>query len=135
MLMDEPLFDSLRTKQQIGYDVHCMLRDTFGILAFSITVFFQSHKFHPDEVDTKIETFLKDFLKTLQSISKKEWEETKTSLCLIKSSADLQLLDEVKRNFGELCSNECQFDRMKKEVTYLFIHCKIKLSKLGFFNS
>ena len=114
--MDEPLFDNLRTKQQIGYDVHCLLRDTFGILAFSVTVFFQCSKFTADEVDKRIEAFLENFSTTLKSMSKKDWEETKTSLCLLKSSADLQLLDEVKRNFAEICSNEYIFDRLKREV-------------------
>ncbi|KAK6618928.1 hypothetical protein RUM44_003309 [Polyplax serrata] len=116
MMMDEPLFDNLRTKQQIGYDVHCLQRDTFGILGFSITVFFQSSKFTADEVDKRIETFICDFLQNLKSMSEKDWEEIKTSLCLLKNSADLQLLDEVKRNFEEICSNEYKFDRLKKEI-------------------
>ncbi|KAL0273801.1 UNVERIFIED_CONTAM: hypothetical protein PYX00_006388 [Menopon gallinae] len=116
MLMEEPLFDNLRTKQQIGYDVHCLLRDTFGVLAFSITIYFQSYKFNADEVDARVEAFLVDFLKTLRSMSKKELEETKKALCVIKSSADLQLNDEVKRNFSEICANEYVFDRLQKEV-------------------
>lgn len=116
MLMDEPLFDDLRTKQQIGYDLHCLLRDTFGILGFSVTVFFQAHKFRPEDVDSRIEEFLSKFLKTLKSMPKSELEETKISLCELKSSADLQLHDEVKRNFAEISSNEYIFDRLQKEV-------------------
>lgn len=114
--MEEPLFDTLRTKQQIGYDVHCLLRNTYGVLAFSITIYFQSYKFSPDEVDARVELFLADFLKTLRSMSKKELEETKKALYLIKSSADLQLNDEVKRNFSEICGATYVFDRLQKEV-------------------
>ena len=38
MLMEEPCFDILRTKEQLGYSVFSMLRNTFGILGLSITV-------------------------------------------------------------------------------------------------
>lgn len=116
MLMDEPLFDNLRTKQQIGYDIYCLLRDTFGVLGFSITVYFQINKFQPDEVDERIESFLIQFLKTLKELSKSEMEETKASLIALKSNADLQLEDEVKRNFSEICTNEYIFDRLQREI-------------------
>jgi nardilysin len=38
MLMGEPVFDVLRTKEQLGYQVYSILRDTFGVLGFSVTV-------------------------------------------------------------------------------------------------
>jgi nardilysin len=38
MLMGEPVFDVLRTKEQLGYEVYSILRDTLGILGFSVTV-------------------------------------------------------------------------------------------------
>merc|ERR1712150_317971 len=37
-LMEEPVFDILRTKEQLGYAVYSMLRNTYGILGVSITV-------------------------------------------------------------------------------------------------
>ena len=37
-LMEEPVFDTLRTKEQLGYSVFSMLRNTHGILGLSITV-------------------------------------------------------------------------------------------------
>ena len=43
--MDEPVFDVLRTREQLGYNVYVTLRNTFGILGFSITVDFQADKF------------------------------------------------------------------------------------------
>lgn len=36
--MDEPLYDTLRTKEQLGYSVSCGLRMTNGILGFAIRV-------------------------------------------------------------------------------------------------
>jgi len=43
-MMEEPVFDILRTKEQLGYDVYPTLRDTFGILGFSVTVNCQAGK-------------------------------------------------------------------------------------------
>ena len=43
--MEEPVFDVLRTREQLGYNVYATLRNTFGVLGFSITVDFQADKF------------------------------------------------------------------------------------------
>jgi hypothetical protein len=43
--MEEPVFDVLRTQEQLGYNVYATLRNTFGVLGFSITVDFQVDKF------------------------------------------------------------------------------------------
>ena len=37
-IMEEPVFDILRTKEQLGYSVFSMLRNTHGILGISVTV-------------------------------------------------------------------------------------------------
>jgi nardilysin len=42
--MEEPVFDILRTKEQLGYHVYSSVRDTFGILGFSVTVNCQAGK-------------------------------------------------------------------------------------------
>ncbi|XP_044172178.1 nardilysin-like isoform X3 [Acropora millepora] len=45
MRMEEPCFDVLRTREQLGYSVFCTCRNTFGILGFSVTVQTQATKF------------------------------------------------------------------------------------------
>lgn len=37
-IMDEPVFDTLRTKEQLGYTVFSTLRNSFGVLGFTVTV-------------------------------------------------------------------------------------------------
>lgn len=37
-IFSEPCYDTLRTKEQLGYSVHCGLRLTHGVLGFCITV-------------------------------------------------------------------------------------------------
>jgi nardilysin len=43
--MEEPVFDMLRTKEQLGYSVFSMMRYTFGVLGFSVSVNTQADKF------------------------------------------------------------------------------------------
>ncbi len=37
-IMEEPVFDTLRTKEQLGYTVFAVFRNSFGVLGFSITI-------------------------------------------------------------------------------------------------
>ncbi len=37
-LVSEPFYDTLRTKEQLGYSVHCSTRLTHGILGFAFVV-------------------------------------------------------------------------------------------------
>ena len=45
MLMEEPVFDTLRTKEQLGYSVFNRIRYNFGVLGFSVTVNTEVDKF------------------------------------------------------------------------------------------
>ncbi|CAD7966435.1 unnamed protein product [Amoebophrya sp. A120] len=37
-LLYEPMFNELRTKQQLGYSVNCAIRDTYGVAGFMFTI-------------------------------------------------------------------------------------------------
>ena len=37
-IFSEPFYDTLRTKEQLGYSVHCSTRLTHGILGFAFVV-------------------------------------------------------------------------------------------------
>merc|ERR1712147_208246 len=58
MMMEEPVFDTLRTQEQLGYHVSIQLRNTHGVLGVSVTVNTQATKFTPEHVDERIEAFL-----------------------------------------------------------------------------
>uniref|UniRef100_A0A1B6BXU5 Nardilysin n=1 Tax=Clastoptera arizonana TaxID=38151 RepID=A0A1B6BXU5_9HEMI len=119
LMMQEPLFDTLRTKEQLGYDVSCTLRDTFGILGFSVKVSFQIDKFSADHVENRITLFLEGFLKKAKKMSKEEFQEYKETLIKLKQSSDIHISEEVKRNWEEIKVNEYIFDRRNKEKKYI----------------
>ncbi|KAL2731379.1 nardilysin-like [Vespula squamosa] len=116
MLMEEPLFSQLRTQEQLGYDVSCLLRNTHGVLGYSITVYTQADKHSTEHVDNRIEKFLKSFNKLLKETSEKDLESIKEALTKIKQCADIHLKEEVDRNWSEITNCDYVFDRLEKEI-------------------
>ena len=114
--MEEPLFEQLRTQEQLGYDVSCLKRDTNGVLGFTITVNMQATKHTPEFVDDRIEAYLETFETKLKEMSEKDLEIEKESLTKIKLCADYSLKKEVSRNWDEIVMNEYIFDRKTREV-------------------
>lgn len=119
MLMGEPVFDVLRTKEQLGYEVYSILRDTLGILGFSVTVTCRAGKHSAEHVDARIEAFLKNFSNMLENMEKKELEEVRSSLIRLKQLSDVHLKEEVSRNWGEITSGYYLFDRLERQVICL----------------
>ncbi|KAG8238763.1 hypothetical protein J437_LFUL018636 [Ladona fulva] len=120
MMMEEPLFDELRTKQQLGYCVSCSLRDTFGILGFTVTVNTQGDKHNVYEVDDKIEEFLQNFCDMLTSEKgEDDFDNVREALIKVKQCVDNHLEEEVIRNWAEITSMSYIFDRMEREVKCL----------------
>ncbi|XP_026314259.1 nardilysin-like [Hyposmocoma kahamanoa] len=116
MLMEEPVFDSLRTKEQLGYSVYSMMRYTFGVLGFSVTVNTQVDKFSVSHVDTRVEAFLKKFARDMRRLNEKTLNSTKRSLIQLKNTIDYELKEEVERNWREIVSREYQFNRQYNEA-------------------
>lgn len=115
MMMEEPAFDTLRTQEQLGYDVSCTLRDTFGVLGFSLTINSQADKNSVDHVADRITKFLYRFLEKTKKTSNEEFYEVQQSLIKLKMCADVDIKEEFKRNWDEIKSNEFVFDRLLKE--------------------
>lgn len=116
MLIEEPLFDVLRTKEQLGYSVYCTIRETHGILGYSVTVNAQAGKHTTEHVDSRIEAFLKQSQKILKKMSEKKFMQTKKDLIKVKKFVDVDLEDEVDRNWEEIVNCKYMFDRVKAEI-------------------
>merc|ERR1719273_2602371 len=120
MLMEEPCFDILRTKEQLGYTVFSVLRNTYGILGVSITVNSQATKFSVDHVNDRIEAFLKWFVDDkLKNLDDSEYSETIATLIKMKKAADVTLSEEAERNWAEIICCEYVFDRCEKQINIL----------------
>lgn len=116
MVMEGPVFDQLRTREQLGYHVHCTNHNTYGILGISVTVNTQANKFSVSHVDQRIEAFLEEFLRTVKNMGEAEVVELKETLTSMKQTIDLTLKEEVDRNWSEIVHGEYVFDRLKQQV-------------------
>ena len=114
--MEEPLFNQLRTLEQLGYNIFCLMRDTFGILGYSITVCTQATKFTTEHVDERIEEFIKSLNALLQKMTEEEFSNVKEALIKLKQCVDIDLKEEVSRNWAEINTREYLFDRLEKEI-------------------
>ncbi|KAJ8711277.1 hypothetical protein PYW07_008519 [Mythimna separata] len=119
--------DNLRTKEQLGYSVFSMMRYTFGVLGFSITVNTQVDKFSVSYVDVRVEEFLKKFSRDIRRLTEKTLSVTKQSLVQLKHTTDYELKEEVERNWREIISREYMFHRLFLEAAAIE---KIKLSDI-----
>jgi len=116
-LMEEPVFDTLRTQEQLGYSVAMTLRNTYGVLGLSVTVNTQATKFTAEHVEQRIENFFKEFI--ADHLTEEEVGEAVSALTKLKLRADVTLEEEVSRNWQEIMSKEYVFNRNEKEVAIL----------------
>uniref|UniRef100_A0A1I8PFT7 Nardilysin n=1 Tax=Stomoxys calcitrans TaxID=35570 RepID=A0A1I8PFT7_STOCA len=119
MFVEEPLFDCLRTKEQLGYYVASSMRVNYGIAGYSITVNSQETKHSAGHVEERIESFRSKMLEILDQMPQDEYEHVRESLIKIKQVVDMCLNEEVSRNWGEITTEEYLFDRKRKEVEVL----------------
>ncbi|KAM0729058.1 Nardilysin [Formica fusca] len=116
MIMEEPLFYQLRTKEQLGYDVACIQQNIYGILGYSVIVQTQTDKYTTEHVDQRIEEFVKSFNKILKDLWEEEFDSVKEALRKEKQCADIDLNEEVTRNWNEITTWQYMFDRLEREV-------------------
>lgn len=119
VVAEEPLFDILRTKEQLGYDISCSIRDNQGVLGYSIAVNSQESKFTVDHIDERIENFRTELVQIIRDMSPEDFQQFKESLIKMKLSDDNDLKDEIIRNWAEVTTDEYVFDRAQKEVQAL----------------
>uniref|UniRef100_A0A3P9H1L5 Coenzyme PQQ synthesis protein F-like C-terminal lobe domain-containing protein n=1 Tax=Oryzias latipes TaxID=8090 RepID=A0A3P9H1L5_ORYLA len=127
MLMEEPCFDFLRTKETLGYQVYPTFRNTSGVLGFSVTVETQATKFSTEFVEAKIEEFLQKFGERLSSLTEEAFCTQVTSLIKLKECEDAHLGEEVERNWFEVVTQQYVFNRLNKEIEALKVFAKEEL--------
>ena len=113
-LMYEPLFDQLRTKEQLGYSVACGARDTKKMLGFAITV--TSAVASPSKAEARAHRFVGRFLKTLGAMRPATFGANVDAAVANKLRDDVNLADESARIIDEIHSQQFIFDRAEREA-------------------
>lgn len=116
-LMEEPLFDILRTKEQLGYSVACSHRVNHGICGLSVTLQVQEDKHTTIAVNDRIEKFLREDLKdVLDKMTDDEFETVQNSLIKLKKMEEVEMESENNRFWAEITSSEYLFTRLDMEA-------------------
>jgi nardilysin len=116
-VMEEPLFDILRTQEQLGYSISCSHRFNHGILGISVTIQSQEDKNPTTIVEKRIEKFLHENLATvLDKMTDEEFETIQTALIKLKNMVEVELESEVNRHWSEITSREYIFNRLELEA-------------------
>ncbi|RLN98317.1 hypothetical protein BBJ28_00005129 [Nothophytophthora sp. Chile5] len=119
-LMEEPLFDTLRTKQELGYDVSCTVRVTNGILGFGVMV--QSSLFAAEYISACVDRFMVDFEEAIEVMANEHFQDHVQAQILVKLEPDHNLLETTHRYWYEITSRRLAFDmdaQLAKEMETL----------------
>lgn len=117
-IMSEPLFYQLRTCQQLGYEVYCCVRETYGVLGFSVSVQSASHA--SGEIALCIDAFIHEtFLELLGSLPEEQFANHVATLQRLKSRPDTNLTDETDRYWEEIQIRRYAFTREQELVKAL----------------
>ncbi|KAG7379938.1 Nrd1 complex RNA-binding subunit [Phytophthora pseudosyringae] len=119
-LMEEPLFDTLRTKQELGYDVSCTVRVTNGILGFGVMV--QSSLFAAEYISACVDRFMVDFEEAIEMMADEHFHDHVQAQILLKLEPDHNLLETTHHYWYEITSRRLAFDmdaQLAKEMETL----------------
>merc|ERR1712048_217998 len=110
-IIQEPVFNLLRTKKQLGYYVAASMKDSDGIIGFSIRVQSAVESHDMATIQSGIDEFEQIVAELIsEKLSSEDFERYKKSAILAKSSADRNILDEFGRNWNEIFRKQYSVD-------------------------
>ena len=115
-LINEPAFNTLRTKEQLGYIVFSGLRRMYGVQGLRVII--QSER-HPNYLDSRIETFLESMVDHIENMSEKDFEQNKTALAERRLEKPKKLTDRTSKFWSEIASQQFNFNRDEIETEEL----------------
>ncbi|KAK9279411.1 hypothetical protein L1049_013090 [Liquidambar formosana] len=116
-IVEEPIFNQLRTKEQLGYVVECSPRITYRIHGFCFCV--QSSKFNPVYLQGRIENFINGLEELLNGLDDESFENYKSGLIAKLLEKDPSLAYETNRFWGQIVDRRYMFDLSVKEAEEL----------------
>ncbi|XP_037810382.1 nardilysin-like [Lucilia sericata] len=119
MILEAPVYNVLRTQQQLGYLVSCFTQINHGIMGFFIYVSSQETKHSSSHVEERIEAFRRDIHDLLEKLSLEDFENFKNSFIKRLEIKDVTLNEEVYRNWEEITTEDYCFLRKSKCIDIL----------------
>lgn len=115
-IASEPVFDVLRTKEQLGYLVFSSVRKTIGSLGYRIII--QSER-SAAYLESRIEAFFDHFKGILEAMTAEEFEKHKSSLIAKKKEQVKNLVEESSRFWFHIHSGYYDFLQRDRDIDAL----------------
>ncbi len=116
-VMNEPAFDTLRTKMQLGYIVSTHTYNLNRVLGGNIVV--QSTKMVPERLYQKINEFLATMKERMNRLTDAEFRQYVESVSVPIRQKYLSLIEESLCYWREISNNEYMFDRDQQKLAAL----------------
>ncbi|KAJ6798968.1 nardilysin-like isoform X2 [Iris pallida] len=116
-IVQEPCFNQLRTKEQLGYVVECGPRMTYRVLGFCFRV--QSSKYDPLFLRSRIDNFNNDLHELLDALDDETFENHRNGLIAQKLEKDPSLTYETGNHWTQITDKRYLFDMTKVEAEEL----------------
>ncbi|XP_046508337.1 insulin-degrading enzyme isoform X2 [Equus quagga] len=115
-IISEPCFNTLRTKEQLGYIVFSGPRRANGIQGLRFII--QSEK-PPHYLESRVEAFLITMEKSIEDMTEEAFQKHIQALAIRRLDKPKKLSAECAKYWGEIISQQYNFDRDNTEVAYL----------------
>ncbi|KAL9186105.1 hypothetical protein ACHAXT_005343 [Thalassiosira profunda] len=116
-IIDEPLYNQIRTKEQFGYEVSCGARWSYGILGMSFRVVTSCKS--ADEASSRIDLFLKTFRDELVAMSDETFVEQLVGVAKNKLESFDSMEEETGSHWSEITEGRYDYEAYRKEVLCL----------------
>ncbi|PWA98419.1 insulinase (Peptidase family M16) family protein [Artemisia annua] len=113
-IIEEPFFNQLRTKEQLGYVVDCSPRVTYRILGLCFRV--QSSEYSPVYLQGRIDKFINEMDGLLSEVDDESFQNFKSGLIAKLLEKDPSLAYETNRYWGQIVDQRYMFDLSAKEA-------------------
>uniref|UniRef100_A0A3B3I270 Insulin-degrading enzyme n=1 Tax=Oryzias latipes TaxID=8090 RepID=A0A3B3I270_ORYLA len=115
-IIKEPCYNTLRTKEQLGYSVSSGARRADGVQGLRISI---QSKQAPHYLESRVEAFLLSMEKLLEEMSEEAFQKHIQALAIRRLDKPKKLSAECAKHWGEITSRQYQFDRDNMEVEHL----------------
>ncbi|CAK7218316.1 hypothetical protein SEUCBS140593_003506 [Sporothrix eucalyptigena] len=112
-LTQEPAWDQLRTKEQLGYVVFSGARSSTNNMGFRFLV--QSER-TPQYLEERVDSFLTEYFKTLESMSETDFEGHKRSLIAKRLEKSKNLYQETSKHWVQINNEFYDFEYAKRDA-------------------
>ncbi|XAR60816.1 Insulysin [Bertholletia excelsa] len=116
-IVEEPVFNQLRTKEQLGYVVECGPRATYRVMGFCFRV--QSSEYNPVYLQQRVDNFVTGLKDLLDELDEESFKNYKSGLIAKLLEKDPSLQYETNRFWGQITDKRYMFDLSEREAEEL----------------